>query len=210
MTALTADRNTKVKQGALFAQQMAAATVIYNGAMVNVDANGYAVAATDTADHKFIGVSDQTIDNSTGANGALIVQGKREGVMNFASSLLTRSQIGDPVYVVDDQSVSAAIVAQPTNVTGVVLERLPMSRGGSYNLAFTLVGTTLAFGGGTPVDVSAGGEFVLSTANGTKILAKVDQSTLPTADQSDTIALRHVQCGTLESIDTDGSVWVAI
>ncbi len=34
MTALTADRNTKVKQGALFAQQMAAATVIYNGAMV--------------------------------------------------------------------------------------------------------------------------------------------------------------------------------
>ncbi len=211
MTALTEDRNTKAKQGGLFAHSVAATKTIYNGAMVNRDVNGYATPASDTVSHMFMGVASEQADNVTGANGDLTIQGKRDGVFLFAANGLDQGNVGDDLYVVDDQTVGLGIVAQPVNVTGVVLKRAPSTRGAaSVTLVYTNTGTTLAFGGGTAVDVSGSGTFVLTGTDGNQIIAEVTAGSLPVSDQNDSIQLRHVRAGVCESTETASSVWVDI
>ena len=210
MANLTEDRKSTRKDGTLFAYPVATGVTIYSGALVNLNLVGNAVPSADNATHTFAGKADEQADNSTGSSGDLVVEGHREGVFEFNAVGMSQADVNEDVYVVDDNSVGKGISAQPVNVAGVVLERIATSRGGSYALAFTLTGTTLGWGGGTAVDVSAGGDFTLTAPDGSQVLATVTPASLPAGNASDTISLRHVYCGKIAEVDSATSVFVDI
>lgn len=210
MANLTTDRKSIRKDGTLFNHPVAVSTVIYAGALTSINSSGYAVPAADSSAQTFAGKADTRSDNSAGANGSASVDGHRSGVFEFNSSGMTQADLNQDAYVVDDNTVSRGIVAQPANVTGVVLKRLPTSRGGTRSLAYTTTGTTLAFGGGPAVNVGAGGEFTLTATDGSQVLATVTAGSLPVGDQSDNIQLRHIRCGKIVEVATSASVFVDI
>lgn len=210
MANLTTDRKSIRKDGTLFNHPVSASTVIYAGALTAINSSGYAVPSADSSAQTFAGKADTRADNSAGANGSASVDGHRSGVFEFNSSGMTQADLNQDAYVVDDNTVSRGIVAQPANVTGVVLKRLPSSRGGTRALAYTATGTTLAYGSGSAVNVGAGGEFTLTATDGSRILATVTAGSLPVGDQTDNIQLRHVRCGKIVEVATSASVFVDI
>lgn len=105
MAALTKDRNTPRRDGDVVEVPVAAAALIYAGAMVARNADGNAVAAADTAGLVVIGRADARADNSAGAAGAISVTVRR-GVFAWAHSALTRADLGKVLYAVDDQTVA--------------------------------------------------------------------------------------------------------
>ncbi len=99
MAALTADRNTKRREGDMVSLE--AARTIFAGGMVAVDAGGKAVPAA-AAGTVCVGVAR----HQAGAGETVLA---RRGVYNFADAAddaaLTRADIGSTVYVADDQTV---------------------------------------------------------------------------------------------------------
>lgn len=211
MTALAEDRKTSRKDGILFGVPMAATKKCYAGALANLDASGYAKPAEDTTGEKFLGVvNDSQVDNSSGVNAALNLEGRKTGSFQFAASGMAQSDLNADAYIVDDQTVGLGIIAQPVNVTGVVLARIPTSKGGAYALAWTIANTSLKWGGGTAVSVVAGGDFTLTAPDGSQIKVTVTAAALPGADKSDTITLRNVKCGVIADVESATSVYVDI
>lgn len=108
MAALTADRHTPMREGTFVEPDVAASTMIYAGAMVALDASGNAVPASDAAGLVVIGRAEDLVDNSAGDAGDLTVR-VRIGVFGFAASgtnAPAAANVGDLVYVEDDQTVS--------------------------------------------------------------------------------------------------------
>lgn len=99
MTALTADRNTRRRDGDLFSFE--AAQTVFAGALVAVNAGGKAVPAASTG-KACVGVAQ----HQAAAGESVLV---RRGVYSFADAAddaaLTRADIGATVYVADDQTV---------------------------------------------------------------------------------------------------------
>lgn len=111
-----AERNTHKKDGELIPLKVAASTTIEAGKMVAVNSAGYAVEAADTAGLIVMGIADETVDNSAGANGAKTVKVRRKKAFNLANSgtaAVVQTSVGSDVYVEDDQTVANA--AGPTN-----------------------------------------------------------------------------------------------
>ncbi len=104
MSALTRDRATSYREGIEVEFPVAAATKIYAGSMVCVNASGYAVPAADTSGYLFAGVAMEQADNSTGGNGAMVVRLRRTGVFEFDAASLSQASVGDPMYATDDQT----------------------------------------------------------------------------------------------------------
>ena len=118
MTALTADRNTKMGYEYLEVEvQLAASQDIYYGGMVCRNSAGKAVPAADTATLVMAGVSmgDKRNGTSTvtsGASDTLYVSLRRRGCFKFAIAAVAITDIGKKCYVADDQTVQLA----PSNV----------------------------------------------------------------------------------------------
>ncbi|MCE5243699.1 MAG: hypothetical protein ABFD98_00945 [Syntrophobacteraceae bacterium] len=108
MAALTADRKTPYREGIETEYKVAAATKIFAGSLVCLNAGGYAVPAADAANFKFVGVAREQADNSSGANGDLTVRVRRKGVFRFAASGMALTDIGANVNASDDQTVAKA------------------------------------------------------------------------------------------------------
>lgn len=108
MTAATGNRLTKQREADRVADPLAAATRIYGGTMVALDASGNAIPAIPAAP-TMRGVANHEADNSTGAAGAVSVECDRGFAFLFANDgSLDRTDIGADVYVVDDQTVGVA------------------------------------------------------------------------------------------------------
>lgn len=109
MAALTADRNTVARPGDLREPPVKANALIFVGAMVAIDATGFAVPAAAVAALRVIGRADQRADNTGGADGALRIRTHR-GVFRYGNSaaadLIGLKDIGQPCYAVDDQTVA--------------------------------------------------------------------------------------------------------
>jgi hypothetical protein len=112
MAALTAPFMTKrLNQEAVLFEltlPVKAATTIYAGATVATDATGYAVPATAATGLKVWGVSEETVDNSTGANGAKYLKvrcGAFTRDVGTAGDALGAADIGATVYAMDDHTV---------------------------------------------------------------------------------------------------------
>lgn len=109
MVALTAARNTPAREGDIREEPVKAASRIYQGGMVQIDATGYAVKASATVANVTIGRAEAAADNTAGANGDILVKARR-GIFRYGNSaagdLIARTEIGKTVYVVDDQTVA--------------------------------------------------------------------------------------------------------
>lgn len=127
MAALTKDRNTRQKAGGSArtgTRGVAANAVIYLGAIIAKNAAGYVVAATDAAAVQIIGIAQQKVDNTGGANGAKTVKyatGIEAELVN-ASGAITVANLGRGCYVADDQSVTTRAVSVNKVYVGVVQE----------------------------------------------------------------------------------------
>jgi hypothetical protein len=115
MAAATRDYDTKRRSGSELAWPVAAATKIYGGILIALNAAGFLVAAADTAGLRVCGVSDQLADNSAGANGDILCQLRRQGPQNSqfqfandATNPVTQADLGKIVYVKDDHTVCVA------------------------------------------------------------------------------------------------------
>jgi hypothetical protein len=110
MTVLAADRNTPMASGEMFELPVAAATLIYAGALVALLSTGYASKGAVSATLKQFGRADERVDNLAGAAGAKTVK-VRTGVFRWANSsagdLITIANIGTDCFIVDDQTVAA-------------------------------------------------------------------------------------------------------
>ncbi len=112
MAALTAARNTVQAGWDAYQNRLsypvAASTKIYAGAMVALNAAGFAIPASATA-IKVVGVAEATVDNTAGANAALSVSVRRGSFPfnNKAADLVTQADIAAPAlcYVDDDNTV---------------------------------------------------------------------------------------------------------
>lgn len=108
MTAAAIDRNTDRKDGGFKAYPVLAATKIFKGTLVVIDAAGFAKPAVNAANNKVVGVADAQADNSAGASAAINVI-VREGVYRFAATAITQAMVGKIMHVVDDQTFDDAI-----------------------------------------------------------------------------------------------------
>jgi hypothetical protein len=122
--ALTEDRSIQARHtGRLVPLQVAAGAVIHLGAIVAVDAAGWAVPAAAIAGQAVAGVAQERVDNTHGGNGArtVCVQKGVFGLANSASNPLTQAHVGRTAYVEDDGTVANASAANQV-VAGVVDE----------------------------------------------------------------------------------------
>lgn len=117
MTALTANRgDIGNSPGPRVRIPVEAGEVIFRGAMVSIDADGFLMPSADTAGHIWVGVAQENVDNSAGADGAvdcLVDIGGALLTVTHAAGSQTQANVGDEVATEDDQSVD--IPATTTN-----------------------------------------------------------------------------------------------
>jgi predicted RecA/RadA family phage recombinase len=129
MSALTRDRATSYREGIEVEFPVAAATKIYAGSMVCVNAGGYATPAADTSGLRFAGVALEQVDNSAGANGVTMIRLRRTGVFEFNAANLTQAKVGNAMYAVDDQTCADAAGATNDIKVGALVKYVSATKG---------------------------------------------------------------------------------
>ena len=109
MTALTQDRNTLRRDGVQTEPPVAAGARIYGGALVAINAAGFAVPGSTATGLIGAGVAEQRADNPGAAAGAIRVRLNRLphcfGNSDSADAI-TLADVGSDCYIVDDQTVA--------------------------------------------------------------------------------------------------------
>lgn len=122
--ALAADRNTPLKDGELIGVPVAANVRIYAGALVVANAAGYAAPGSTALDLTYLGRAEETVDNTGGANGAktvLVRRGKAFQFKNSGADAVTQACLGEPCYIVDDETVAKTSGGGTRSVAGIVV-----------------------------------------------------------------------------------------
>lgn len=123
MSALTKDRNTLARDGKDWVFPVAANAVIFAGAIVAINAGGYAVPGATATTLKAVGVAQEAVDNTGGANGAISVKVRR-GVFFFDRSnseqYPERTDIGSDCYIIDDQTVGLTSGGGTRSIAGKI------------------------------------------------------------------------------------------
>ena len=123
--ALTADRLIKNRPGSVYNDPVAASTKIFAGALVVLNASGYLVPGSTATGLTPRGVAYEYVDNSSGYNGDLNCE-SRPGIFNFKNSasadLISRAEIGDDCYIVDDQTVAKTSATSTRSVAGKIVD----------------------------------------------------------------------------------------
>lgn len=128
MTAITATKDTRRQEAVILPFPVEEATKIPEGALVSVNAAGYAVNATDTTAERVVGVASAEADNTSGADGAIDVHVWTGGAHTFVSGFsATIANVGDKVYAVDNQTVDLAGTTTNDVLVGVVVGVLSTS-----------------------------------------------------------------------------------
>jgi hypothetical protein len=125
MAALTADRNTAMRDGHIVSLPVAASVKIYAGALVARDASGNATPGATATDILGVGRAEAQADNSSGSAGDLSVE-IRKGVFRFENSTgvdeITPADIGSDCYIVDDATVALTDGSGTRSVAGTVFD----------------------------------------------------------------------------------------
>lgn len=88
MAALTQDRNTPRRRSEDYEYPVAAATRIYGGSIVCINASGLATKGAVSTTLKAVGIADAQADNSAGAASSIRVKVRR-GCYKFGNSAST-------------------------------------------------------------------------------------------------------------------------
>lgn len=122
--ALSADRNTPVKDGVLIPVPVAASTSIKAGALVCANATGFAVNGAVATTLTYLGRAEEAVDNSAGADGAKTILVRRKAAFkweNHGTDTITQALLGKTCYVVDDQTVAATAATSTRSAAGKVI-----------------------------------------------------------------------------------------
>lgn len=125
MAALTEARTTPRRDAKQFGRLVAGTKKIFEGALVCLNATGFAtpgaVATTLVAD----GIATETVDNTAGADGDKTVEVEK-GTFRFANSAagdaITQAEIGDTCYIVDDQTVAKTNGTNTRSAAGAIVD----------------------------------------------------------------------------------------
>ena len=124
MAKLTTQRDTnEIAGGATsIVLPVKAKTTIYQGSIVAIGADGYAIPGKKAASLKAAGRAEETVEN-TGSDGDAVVRVSR-GVFVFDNSSTAANKVGiadvlGPCYIEDDQTVTK--VATGASVAGLVV-----------------------------------------------------------------------------------------
>jgi len=102
---------------------------IFEGALVSVNSSGYAVNATDASGDIFVGVADETVDNSGGSAGDKEIKVRIGGIVNVDSEFsAAQTNVTDLVYAYDNHTVSSAATMTNDVLVGRVVEVLSASK----------------------------------------------------------------------------------
>ena len=127
MTITVAKKSTDRQDGEIIAFKQGVET-IPEGALVMVNAAGFAVNATDTAGGVSVGIADETVVN-TGAAGDRSIKVRRKGVFTFVyGGTATIANVNDLVYVVNNQTVNLIAVTTNDVVVGRIVEFISANR----------------------------------------------------------------------------------
>lgn len=124
MGALTADRNTHMKDGELLAVPVAANVKIFAGSLVAANATGYATPGATAATLTYLGRAEELVDNTGGAAGAMTIQVRRGKAFKFANlgaDAVTQASLGKACYISDDQTVAATNGTGTRSAAGIVV-----------------------------------------------------------------------------------------
>jgi len=106
MAALTKDRKTAKRAGDIYHRAMAAGAKVYAGGIAALNATGYATPGAVSTALKKPGIAIEQVDNTAGVDGALSVD-IEHGIWQVANDgSITIADIGNPAYIVDDQTVA--------------------------------------------------------------------------------------------------------
>ena len=107
--ALTADRNTPRRDGDIYEGPVAASKKLFAGAFGAFDASGNLTPGATATTLIGAGRVEELADNSAGLAGDINARVRR-GVFRWENSAdadaITQAEIGDPCYLVDDQTVA--------------------------------------------------------------------------------------------------------
>lgn len=122
--ALTAGRMTKRRDGKQFQDPVAASTTIYTGALVCLDASGNAVPGATATTLTARGICDEGVTNA-GSAGDVVVN-VTTGCFLFKNSsstdAITRAEIGDNCYIVDDETVAKTSGSSTRSIAGKIVD----------------------------------------------------------------------------------------
>lgn len=113
MTALVTDRRVDVVAGTQTRYRLAkvaGGVKIFKGALIARDRLGFIRPAAEVVGWKVIGIAQEQVDNTAGANGAIEVRyltAVSVRLQNDATSPVTQLQLHAAVYAKDDQTVQA-------------------------------------------------------------------------------------------------------
>lgn len=123
MTALTAARSTPSRAGGDLSFGVAANTQIFLGALACLNAAGDLVPGATATTLIAIGRAEQTVKGS--ATAGEVPCEVRAGVYRWANSaagdLITKTEIGKDVYIVDDQTVAKTSGGATRSIAGKVV-----------------------------------------------------------------------------------------
>lgn len=126
MTALAADRNTPQKGSVQFDHvfDVAASVTVFAGALVMLDASGNATPGDEATGQIAAGRAEEYVDNAAGSAAAKTVK-VRAGVFRWANSAstdaITKAEIGDTCYIVDDQTVAKTNGSSSRSAAGTIM-----------------------------------------------------------------------------------------
>ena len=115
--AATSGRNTSQTSGDVILVPVKAKTVIYEGTMVAIDSNGYAIAAKKAADLIIAGRAEESSDGS--ADTVIKVRRGCFKWANASSGTIAKTDILKNCYVADNETVT--ITASGSSVAGKVI-----------------------------------------------------------------------------------------
>lgn len=124
MPALTTDRRTVERSGSIRELGVRAGVTVYAGAMAAVDVDGWVVPAAAVLAHRVIGRAEARVAGGAvhGAERIRVVTGIYRYGNSAAGDLITRAAIGQPAYVVDDQTVALTSAANTRPVAGTIFD----------------------------------------------------------------------------------------
>jgi hypothetical protein len=124
MSALSAERPYVEREGVDYVIPAAAAKTFYKGAILALSATGYGTPAATATGLSGLGVVTETVDNSTGAAGAVSVKYRR-GVFRFnndGTAAVTATHINGNAYAVDDNTVASTDGSSTRSAVGKIVD----------------------------------------------------------------------------------------
>jgi len=132
MSVLTENYDPQGKAGALISYPVAGGVHIFKGALVCVNADGYAQPADDAEGLVFAGVAYEECDNTSESDGDGQVRVLKTGSFLYAKDSPQQSDMGALMFATDDQTVSPS--TDHSIPVGYVVEVPPASVGGRLRI----------------------------------------------------------------------------